>query len=237
MAALADLPPYSVVVFFCAQKADKRRKLYKRIAKIGVIVEVNPLRAWELKDWLRPHLRELGREFAPQAEEYFLSLAGVMDTISLGYLEQELEKILLYTKKNRIELADVQATMASCPAVSVFAMLDAIGEKDLKKSVQLLNDQLNAGEHPLKLLTLLTRHLRQLWQARVLARQKMTGRAVAQALGVVPFIAEKLSRQSQNFTEEKLKRTLSDFDECDYLFKSGQADPVRLEALLVALCR
>lgn len=235
--ALEDIPEYSIVVFTVSGKVDKRRRLYKVIAKNGVCVEVGAVRPWDLKDWLRLRMRELEREMDERAMQYFLAVAGIMENISLGYLEQELQKILLYTDDKKILLADVQATMANCPAVSVFAMLDVLGERNIKQTIQLLENQLSAGEHPLRLLAVLTRFIRQLWQTKQLASQGQSGRVLAQQLGVVPFIAEKLIRQSHNFTEEKLKQTLLRLDECDYLFKTGQAQSVQLEMILVDLCR
>lgn len=234
---LSDIPDYSVVVFSVPGKVDKRRRLYKFIAKSGSTVEVNQLRAWDLKDWLQPRIRELGRELDGRAAEYFLSVAGVMENISLGYLEQELQKILLYTENKRIMLSDVKATMASCPAVSVFSMLDALGGRDIKKAIMLLNSQLLTGEHPLRILAVLTRFVRQLWQVKIMQSEGLNSKMIAPKLGLVPFIAEKIARQSQNFTAARLKQALLDLDECDYLFKTGQAEPVRLEMILLNLCR
>jgi DNA polymerase-3 subunit delta len=235
LSILNSIPDYSVVVLVLPVKADRRRKLYKLAEKSGAAIEVGLFRAWEVKDWLLPRLKDEGRQMERAAADYFLSLASMMDKISLGYLEQELQKIFLYTDKKTISLSDVKVTLASCPAVSIFALSDAIGEKNIKKALSLLKAQLDSGEHPLRLLALLTRQVRQLWQVKELER--LGSRVIAKQLGLVPFIAEKLARASRNFSAADLKKALLSLDECDYLFKSGQADTVRLEMILIELCR
>lgn len=237
IALLEDMPDYSVLILRTNEKADKRRKLYKAVAKHGCSVEVSPIRAWEVKDWLADKLHEVNRQFDREAFAYFIEVASVMNVISLQFLEQEIDKLLLYTDKKLIHQADIREVLSSIPEVSVFAMLEAISAQDTKKALQLLADQLSAGEHPLKMITMLSRHVRQLWQAKILSGKGLGNKQIAEALGMVPFIAEKLVNKSRNFAEEALQKALIDLAAADYKLKSGQADPVLLECILIEVCR
>lgn len=236
MQVLMNMPEYSMLILLTTEKADKRRKLYKTIAKFGAVVEVAALRAWDVKDWLNSRLREVDREFDRAAFEYFLEVTSVMNTISLGTLDQEVQKLLLYTDKKIITKDDLLQTMATSAEVSIFAMLDAISAKNIKKSLQLLSEQLTAGEHPLKLITMLSRHVRQLWQAKVFQAKGYASKQIASELGMVPFIAEKLVEKSKTFSVEKLEQAAIDLAEADFKCKSSQADCAMLDKIIIELC-
>ena len=232
----SDMPTYSILLLVTVDKIDKRRKLYKAIDKHGIHVEALPIKARDIKDWLQNKLYEIHREFSREAYEYFIEATSVMAQISLGYLEQEFEKLTLYTDKTRIEKEDLIKVFSSIPEVSIFAMLDAISEKKLKQALVLLEEQLIAGEHPLRLITMLSRHTRQLLQVNVLLKQGATSRQIAESLGVVPFIAEKLMKKSRSFRQEVLQQVLIDLAEVDYQLKSSQADCIALERIIINLC-
>lgn len=232
----SNMPPYSSLLLITPEKADKRRKLYKAIAKYGAVVEVLQIKAWEVKDWLQGKLKEIDRQFSREAFDYFLEITSVMNHISLGFLEQEIDKIALCSNKKMIEKQDLLESLASVPEVSIFAMLDAISDKKVKKALQLLSDQLSAGEHPLKIITMLSRHTRQLWQAKLLAAKGQNSKMIAGSLGLVPIIAERLVHKSRNFNEEILKNTLVHLADADYRLKSGQANCVILENIIIELC-
>lgn len=236
IALLADMPPYSVLILESGEKADKRRKLYKSIVKYGAVAEVSPIRAWEVREWLNEKLLEMNRQFERTTYEYFLEATSMMNPISLSFLDQELDKLALYTKKKIITKADLLQVLASIPEVSIFSMLDAISDKNVKKALLLLSEQLTAGEHPLKMITMLSRHTRQLWQAKLFADKGDSPKKIAESLGLVPFIAEKLTQKSRKFDEKVLKNALINLADADYRLKSGQADCALLERIVIELC-
>lgn len=237
MATLSDMPPYSVVIFQLSEKADKRRKLYKVIEKHGLVVEADPIPVWGIGDWLQSKLLELGKSLDREAYAYLLEGIGMMQKISLGFLDQELGKLALYTERKQITKDDLLMVLSGLPEVSAFAMLDAVSDKNVAKALRLLREQLAAGTYPLQLAALLTRHVRQLWQAKTLEARGCRGRQLAGPLGLVPFIAEKVGQKSRNFSEAALKAAMLDLAEADYLFKSGYADASLLEKIIIELCQ
>ena len=101
----------------------------------------------------------------------------------------------------------------------------------------LLHRQLADGTYFTVLLALLTRHVRQLWQAKVLMAKGVRGRALAKPLELNPFIAEKLGRAAAGFQEPVLKRAMLLLIDADYLLKTGQADNELLEEAVITLCK
>lgn len=234
---LGDMPPYSYVIFIAPYKADKRRKLYKTVAKYGLVLESEPLRAWNINDWLQDKLRSLHKDMDREAYAYFAGAVSMMQQISLSYLDQEFDKLALFSKDRRITKAELIEVFSGLPEVSVFALLDAISARDSKKALTLLHRQLADGTYFTVLVALLTRHVRQLWQAKVLMKKGIRGKALAKPLELNPFIAEKLGRAAAGFDEAVLKRAMLMLIDADYTLKTGQAGDEVLEEAVITLCQ
>ena len=232
-----DMPPYSYLIFVAPYKADKRRKLYKALAKEGLVLESEPLRAWNIQDWLQGKLQAIHKQMDRDAYAYFAGAVSMMQQISLSYLDKEFDKLALFSKAPRITRAELIAVFSGLPEVSVFALLDAISARDGKKALMLLRRQLADGTYFTVLLALLTRHVRQLWQAKVLMAKGVRGRALAKPLELNPFIAEKLGRAAASFKEPVLKRAMLLLIDADYLLKTGQAGNELLEEAVITLCK
>ena len=237
LAVLSDMPEFSYVIFVQNGRADKRRKLYKVIEKNGVVLEAEAIRAWNINDWLQGKLQSLNKDMDREAMAYFSGVVSTMQTISLEFLDREFDKLALFTKERLITKALLTKVFSGLPEVSVFAMLDAISERKAKKSLQLLRRQLNDGTYFTVILALLTRHVRQLWQAQVLQQQGIRGKALAKPLELNPFIAEKLGRAAMKFPAVVLKRNMLELVDADYYLKTGQAGEEILEHVVIDLCQ
>lgn len=127
------MPPYSYIIFIAPYKADKRRKLYKTVAKYGLVLESEALRAWNINDWLQDKLRSLHKDMDREAYAYFAGAVSMMQQVSLSYLDQEFDKLALFSKDRRITKAELVEVFSGLPEVSIFALLDAISARDSKK--------------------------------------------------------------------------------------------------------
>ena len=234
---LADLPPTSYVIFTLTAKPDKRRKIYQTVEKHGRILESEPVRPWTVENWLNGRLRELGRSMQREARAFFLNVVGMMPTISLEFLDRQLEKLLLYTDNPEFTEADLRAAFSEMPEVSVFALMDAVSARDVRRSLDLLARCRADGVHFTVLLALLVRHVRQLWQAKRLLMRGTPPKGLGKIMGLHPFIAEKLGGHAKAFSEATLERAVLALADADYLLKTGQAGDELLEDALIRLCR
>lgn len=233
----AGMPEYSHVVFIASDKPDKRRKLYKVIEKHGTIYEAAALKGKELRSWLADRLKELKLKMAPDAQEHLLAAVSMMPQVSLDFLNNELEKVMLYTAdKNSVSRHDLMQILSSVPEVSVFAMVEALSQKQTPQALAMLREQLNAGEHPVRILALLARQVRQLWQAKELINSGCGSREVAEYFRVPGFIGEKLVKQSRSFSGAKLKEAMLGLAAADRNLKSSRTGPVALEKIIIELC-
>ena len=234
---LADLPPTTYVIFALAAKPDKRRKLYQTVEKYGRVLDCEPVRAWNVEGWLNARLRELGRSMHPKARAFFLNVVGIMPTISLEFLDRQLEKLMLYTDSAQFSEDDLRAAFSEMPEVSVFALMDAVSARDVRRALGLLARCRADGIHFTVLLALLVRHVRQLWQAKRLLTRGTPPKGLGKLMGLHPFIAEKLGNHARGFSEATLSDAVLALADADYLLKTGQAGDELLEDVVIRLCR
>jgi len=237
VALFENLPTYSFIIFTANDKADKRKKLYKAVEKQGVVVDFSPLKPKEIRPWIVSKLEELEKKMSPDAMEYVLSAISLMPQVSLGFLNGEMEKAALYSKGRVISKEEVAGIMAAVPEISVFKLIEAVSQKQLALALTLLEEQLTAGENTLRLLALLARQVRMLWQACGLSAKGLSSNLVAEELGVPPFVGEKLVQQSRKFSAPRLAKTLVAIAEADRKLKVGQADSSALEQIIIDICR
>ena len=234
---LSDLPSTTYAVFTLGAKPDKRRKLYQAVEKYGRVLESEPVRAWTVENWLNGRLREMGRSMQREARSFFLNVVSMMPTISLEFLDRQLEKLILYTDNAQFTEADLRAAFSEMPEVSVFALMDAVSARDVQRALDLLARCRTDGVHFTVLLALLTRHVRQLWQAKRLLMTGTPPKGLGKVMGLHPFIAEKLGGHARGFSEATLARAILSLADADYLLKTGQAGDELLEDALIRLCR
>lgn len=235
---IASVPEYSHVIFVAEGKVDKRKKIFKAVEKYGIAVEMESLKPKDVRPWITDYLKGLNKKIAPPAMEQLMAIIQVMPKVSLGFLANELDKAVLFTgQENLISKDDLIAVLSQVPEVSVFVMLEAISQKQVAKALELLEIQLHAGEPPFRLLALLTRQVRMMWQVKELSSDGHGSPEIANEMKIHPFVAEKLLRQSRSFTVEKLQVGLCRLAAVERDLKSGKADNRIIEEFIIEFCQ
>jgi len=177
-------PAKNSVLVLDVKTWPKTTRLAKAVPKIGLEVECSPLSGNDLIRWLAEtaksaHGKSLNREAAGLIRE----LAGE----DLGVLEQELAKLSAYVgDRPSIEVADVQALVGGWATETTWSIAAAIRRGETGEALDLLNQLLDAGESPHKILGGLTFVFRRLAQAVQLSGQGLSlDRALGEA-GVFP---------------------------------------------------
>jgi DNA polymerase III subunit delta len=136
-----------------------------------------------------------------------------------------------------ISKQDVLAVMSSVPEASIFALLDAVSRKQTQEALGLLTQQLAVGVHPLIIVNLLARQVRMLWRIKDMVVAGSGAQAIANQLKLHPFVAEKVAKQSRSFSVGTLKQAMLALADADRDFKSGQANSVVFDTLVINMCR
>jgi DNA polymerase-3 subunit delta len=186
-----------------------------------------------LVQWVEEECRTLGVTMESRAIERLISKTGA----DLWRLSGELAKLASYKTGQKIVAADVEEMVEGEMDESIFALTDALGNKQVDAALRQLEEQLDRGEHPVALLG------RLVWQVRTLLLVKAAGlrvsdhRAIAQRIGAHPYVVQKSLRQVEGFSLEQLKQMMHDLSAIDARIKSSQGDPrTLLDLLIVKVC-
>ena len=234
--SLRNMLPSSYVIFIC-ETYDKRRKLYKAIEEIGAVLEAEPLKSWQVGDWLDEKLKSIGKTMNGTARRYFNERIDVLPEISLWYLENEMEKINFYVTGKEITENALRQMMTDPPEMSNFAIVDAINAKNSVKALEIIRTQTrDVGKIPL-IVGLLVRHVRQLILAKALLKRGVRIDELGRPLEVAnQFVAKKIGECSRSYPKKLLDETFLELADFDFDFKFGRAGVEALEKIVVNLC-
>lgn len=233
---LRDMQPTNYVIF-TARTADKRRKVYKLIEKVGAVLEADPLRPWEINEWLSVKLKSLGKVMTNEARRHFNERLGVLPEISLWYLENELDKVALNVAGKEITADDLRRNMLAPPEVSNFALTDAIDDRNPRKALYLLRTQAKVPSNLILVTALLVNHVRRLLRAKFFMAQGVVGRRLGEPLELNPFIAQKVGDVAKTYQDKLLEEVFIELAAADFDLKFGRAGVEVLERIVIKLSR
>ncbi|RMF41853.1 MAG: DNA polymerase III subunit delta [Anaerolineae bacterium] len=182
--------------------------------------------------WIQAFIREKGGSIAPDAADMLASLVG-SDTRAAA---NECEKLLAYVNYARpIEMDDVDLLAVSNTSANVFDMVDALGARQGRKALRLLN-QLLEEQAPLLVFGMIVRQFRLLLLAREVLDDGGQVNDVAAQVGMPMFVARKITPQAGRFTLEALETIYHRLLDVDEAIKSGEIEAeTALNVLTAAL--
>jgi DNA polymerase-3 subunit delta len=228
-------PAETTCLVFVAVAADLRRRFFLELKRRGGLAKFDPLYERRLPGWIETEARSLGHSLEPGATTLLVDVIGA----DLAQLASALEQLSLYVgPRQRITEAAVEELVAETRQHSVFDLANAVGERDTRRALHQCRRMLQAREPAIRILFMLTRHFRQLWTAKELLDRHEDREAIAQAVGIRPFVVDGLLRQARRFTGADLARAFEALYATDRALKSSRAgDDLVLERLVVDLCR
>jgi len=223
--------PPSALILVAAQ-LDRRRKLYTTVRRVGEILEFPRLTMRQLPGWITERVHREGRRIDPDAVEALVALVGP----GLRQLSLELEKLFAYVESlERITRRDVEAAVSRLSESTIFALVDAIGERRAGEALRALGDILRE-EAPPYVLFMVARQFRLLMRASILKARKKPLTAIQEALGVPPFVARKIMEQVDAFPPSAFPAIFARLQEADRAIKSTAHPRLALETLIATLC-
>lgn len=227
---LQEPNPTTCLVFVTDESINKKLKTVRAIEKTGQILEFNNLKRKDLEEWIKAQFLKRGKKIELGALQYLLAV----NPDDLGIINGEIEKLsLLDLSQEQLTLDQVKQAASSSAEASMFDLVDFIGEKHTAKAIEKLREILGQGEPPVKTLVMISRQLRLILAAKSLDNQGYGQGELISALGVHPYVCQKIFRQARNFSIEQLEQALETCLEVDLALKSGRGLPSMLLELAI----
>lgn len=227
-------PNPTTTLVLVATKVNGTLAVVKRIRKHGAVLNFQAMKPWQVPDWITAEARRVGHRVSAATGRLIGDLAGS----DLGKLRLVVEQLSLFVGPGRpIEREHVEELLSATRAHSVFELVDAVGDRQTTAALQHLHAMLSHREPPLRILAMLIRHFRLLWQVAEARHHGVPLEEVGQRLSLHGFVAKKLWGQCSKFDAVTLRRAYDSLYRTDLRLKStGLDDHLVMERLVLDLC-
>jgi DNA polymerase III subunit delta len=223
--AYVEAPNPSTCFVAVAGKPDFRRKPFTTFKKSGIAVECRPLREHQLPAWIAARARQQGRELLPEAANLLCGYVGT----SLRETQSELDKLFTYAgERKTLNADDVAAVVGIAKEYSIFELQRAVGERDLRKTVTILQRMLDAGENMQFILVMMTGYFLALWKLRELRRPGVAEADQAAGAKIPPFALHDYVAALRKYSDAEVERAFRLLASADERSKTTSAEPGRI---------
>jgi DNA polymerase-3 subunit delta len=220
---VGTMPDTARLVLVESSKIKKGNPIFKIVSGSdhGYEEEFAPLGIGDLSRWISEHVRERGGRIEAPAASMLARYVG--NTLRL--LVNEIDKLLTYVGPERaITQGDVERLVSYAQEANIFHMVDALGTRNTRRAMELVEQLLGDGQHPLYLLRMITRQFRMLLEIKELQAKGTSAGDIRALLGLHPFVVQKTVQQARNFSMRQLEDTYHRLLEMEVAMKSGEMD-------------
>ncbi|MBW8060107.1 MAG: DNA polymerase III subunit delta [Solirubrobacterales bacterium] len=187
-AALDDLPPDLTVVLIARAKAPAKLARAVKAAK-GEIHTFEAPKARDMPPVLVGDAKRLGFRLEPAAARVLVERMGA-NPVRLGH---ELERLALWAGENgEVTTADLDAMVADTSEAAVWALSDALLERDPARALDVAERLISQGENVTGLIYGLASRLRKACTALAQLEDGVPPKQVESSLGMHPYAARQL---------------------------------------------
>lgn len=236
------------------QKSMKglQSELAAAVKKHGAVVNFAKLKSEALGALIMEAVKSQGKKIEPAALQALVRSVESNPSV----IKNEVEKLATYAAdRDTITFSDVDKLISKSPEDRLFPFIDAIAAKQQDRVVQLLDETLAASAKPdnevLRILSMMARHFRMLYQVRFLRDQGIRNlNSVPEEiqsmlpveqnpLSMMDWQREKLVAQSNHFTLKDIRECLRQVLACELVAKGQdfkESSPrLNLEMMVIRL--
>ena len=210
---------------------NPKKELITAIKRIGIAANFGITDKAKLVLWIKSKFRQSNKKITQEALFYLQSIVGS----DLGCLFNEIEKIDIYTKEQKIiKKEDVMITFGGSEAVNIFKVLDSIGDKDIKSAIDGLVKLDQGNLHYLSIFAMIYRQIKLILQTKLLLTNGSNFKEIGKKLKLPYFVVEKMIRQSKKYTFKEIDKSYELLNIADLELKDSQKEPkIILEELVM----
>jgi len=229
---IVTMPRYTVLIMYYVFETD-RDKISNKVKKLegkAVVVKIDKLKGASLQNKIKELFQEKGKKIEKKELSFF---STIIDN-NMDIVTNEVEKLICYTEGRNITKEDIMALMPPKNENDIFNLVDYLSQRNVKKSIDILNELIYKGEKPTGILFMIVRQFKLLLSLRVGSDNGKQVDFLAREFKLHPFIAEKMIKQSKKFSLKALKENLKLCVEVEKIMKSTAVDEkTALELLMI----
>src|SRR5574344_2315561 len=225
-----------LVIVMHGASADKRKALYKSVQKVGIIVESNTLRDYEVANWILAYYKERGLQIDQEAAALLAESAGT----DMSRIAVETDKMLKNLPEgiNTITTEDVEHNVGISREFSIFELTKELSYKNPAKALRVATYIGEAPKFamPMAVSALFSHFYRVLKYGALLSKNRYPDASdKTKVLGVNPYFFKEYDAAVANYPLAKCMGIISMLTDYDYKGKGGEVGEATQGQLLVEL--
>lgn len=226
-------PTTTLVFNYKYKKPDKRKSVFKKLAKNSVFFESKALYENQVPTWINNYVKSKSYKIDPKAAQMLVEFLG----IGLSKITNELDKLfIVLAKETPITPEAIEKNIGISKDFNNFELRKAIGTKNVVKANQIISYfAQNPKSNPLVMtISLLNSFFTQLLQYHAIPN-KNDSKSVAAALRVNPYFVSDYTTAGKNYPMRKVSEIIGLLREADMKSKGVGARDLSHENLLKEL--
>ncbi len=216
--------------------ADKRKSFYKSVQKMGVVVDSQALRDYEMPKWISMFYQTKGLRIAPDAAALLGEHAGT----DLNKIAIETEKMLKNLPEGTTEItaSDIEKNVGISRQFSIFELTRELSMKNSAKALRIAAYIGSSAKFamPMAVSALYTHFYRILkYGALLMNNPRPANDQKAKVLGVNPYFFSEYDTAVRNYPVRKCMGVIALLKEYDYKGKGGNVGEATPAELMVEL--
>ena len=225
-----------LVIAMHGASADKRKSLYKTVSKMGVVVESQALRDYDMPRWIPMYYQSRGLQIAPDAAALLAEHAGT----DLNKIAIETEKMLknLPEGTTQVTASDIEKNVGISRQFSIFELTKELSFKNSAKALRIAAYIGSAAKFaiPMAVSALYTHFYRILkYNALLMSDPRPANDQKAKVLGVNPYFFSEYDTAVRNYPVKKCMAVIALLKEYDFKGKGGEVGEATDAQLMVEL--
>jgi DNA polymerase-3 subunit delta len=217
-------PASSTVLVLVSKKSDAG------IRGKATTVEFRRLYDSELPAWIAERVSHYGKQVSRDASELLILNVGG----SLRTLDSEIEKIAVYVgEKKNIDGEDVAAVVGVSKGYNVYELTKAVGDRNLKRSLEILERMMDFGEYPPLMVAALTKHFMTLLKLAEGRKRNMSESEIAASIRLSPRRVGEYMSQLRRYSPADLEKSFVPLARADEKLKFSSEDPRSVMTVLL----
>lgn len=215
------LPEDLTVVVYEGLEFDKRQAAFKLLnqPKSAQLFE------FLTGDKLLTYAKTLAQTKQLAIDNPLLQRAVNLTNGDLWRLNNELDKLAAYAQDHSLTAEVVQNLVTANLADNIFALMDALANRDPSLANRLLADLVQGGEDPIGLMAILASQFRKLILIKSLAEQRRPLGEIIRETGLHPYAVSSSLKQVNRFSLNWLIAGYQRLVQLDWKIKSGELVP------------
>ncbi len=217
------------IIFWSSEKIGKD-KISKRLEKFKYVQEFADLTPLQAQQWAIELITQAGRSITAEAVQLLIASVGV-DSWQLYHETQK----LIHAGSYIIDATTVRSLVNARMQNTIFDLIDAVAGGNAARAQTIMSEALAEGMEPLYLTSMINRHMRLLVQASSISAATRNSYAIAEALGVHPYVGKKILSQINRWRPGRFHRLYQALLAADKRLKYSQSPAATLTIMIEQL--